>query len=85
MDGWMDGWTYGHMDVRTDSPCILQDFVPFGAAAQKWSEVLEFALRDFFIDGLMFFNWSGVLKFAPRDFFLSGLQWSSVVLSGLIF
>ena len=27
----MDGWT----DVRTDFPCILQDIVPFGAAAQK--------------------------------------------------
>ena len=23
--GWTDGWT--------DSPCVLQDFVPFGAAA----------------------------------------------------
>ena len=23
------------MDGRTDSPCVLQDFVPFGAAAQK--------------------------------------------------
>ena len=22
-------------DGRTDSPCVLQDFVPFGAAAQK--------------------------------------------------
>ena len=28
MDGRMDGWT-----GRTDSPCILQEFVPFGAAA----------------------------------------------------
>ena len=24
-----DGWT----DGQTDSPCVLQDFVPFGAAA----------------------------------------------------
>ena len=23
------------MDVRTDSPCVLQDFVPFGSAAQE--------------------------------------------------
>ena len=30
----MDGQTYG----RTDSPCVLQDFVPFGAAAQKGRE-----------------------------------------------
>ena len=29
MDGQADGWT----DGRTDSPCVLQDFVPFGAAA----------------------------------------------------
>ena len=33
------GRTYGRTDVRTDgrtdSPCVLQDFVPFGAAAQK--------------------------------------------------
>ena len=28
-DGWMEGWMYG----RTDSPCVLQDFVPFGSAA----------------------------------------------------
>ena len=24
----------GRTDIRTDSPCVLQDFVPFGAAAQ---------------------------------------------------
>ena len=29
--GRTDVRTYG----RTDSPCVLQDFVPFGAAAQK--------------------------------------------------
>ena len=29
--GWMDLRSYG----RTDSPCVLQDFVPFAAAAQK--------------------------------------------------
>ena len=37
-----DGWTYGRMDGRTDSPCVLQDFVPSGADAQKarpWSLV----------------------------------------------
>ena len=26
---------YKHTDRRTDSPCVLQDFVPFKAAAQK--------------------------------------------------
>ena len=26
--------TDGRMDGQTDSPCVLQDFVPFGAAAQ---------------------------------------------------
>ena len=34
MDGqtnkWMDGWM-----GEQKSPCVLQDFVPFGAAAQK--------------------------------------------------
>ena len=41
-DGWMDGWMDGRTDGRTDgqteertgqtdSPCILQDFVPFGS------------------------------------------------------
>ena len=25
----------GGTQVRTESPCVLQDFVPFGAAAQK--------------------------------------------------
>ena len=29
------GGMYGCMDGQTDSPCVLQDFVPFGAAAQK--------------------------------------------------
>ena len=34
--GWggrMYGCTDVRMDGRTDSPCVLQDFVPFGAAA----------------------------------------------------
>ena len=30
-----DGRTYVRTDGRTDSPYVLQDFVPFGAAAQK--------------------------------------------------
>ena len=48
-DGQMDGWTDGQIDRQTDgqtdgrtdgwtnkSPtCVLQDFVPFGVAAQK--------------------------------------------------
>ena len=32
------GWRDGRMNERTNkrkSPCVLQDFVPFGAAAQK--------------------------------------------------
>ena len=37
--GGTDGRTYvrtdRRTDGRTDSPCVLQDFVPFGAAAQK--------------------------------------------------
>ena len=34
----MKGGTHGRTNGRTDerkSPCVLQDFVPFGAAAQK--------------------------------------------------
>ena len=33
-DGQMDKWTNGRTDERK-SPCVLQEFVPFGAAAQK--------------------------------------------------
>ena len=32
---WSDRWTDRRTDVHTDSPCILQDIVPFGSAAQK--------------------------------------------------
>ena len=37
-DGWMGGKMDGQMDGRTDGraeilPCVLQDIVPFGAAA----------------------------------------------------
>ena len=31
--GQTDGRMGGRTDGRTDSPCVLQDFVPFGAAA----------------------------------------------------
>ena len=31
-DGWTDGWSDGRMDEQK-SPCVLQDSVPFGAAA----------------------------------------------------
>ena len=34
-DGRTYGWMDGRKDRRTDSPCVLQDFIPFGAAAQK--------------------------------------------------
>ena len=37
MDRQTDRW----MDVRTDFPCILQDIVPFGSAAQKGKEENE--------------------------------------------
>ena len=30
--GWGDERIEGRMDRWTDSPCVLQDFVPFGAA-----------------------------------------------------
>ena len=33
--GGRDGRTDGQTNGQTDSPCVLQDFVPFGAAAQK--------------------------------------------------
>ena len=32
-----DEWTNERMDKRK-SPCVLQDIVPFGAAAQKWAK-----------------------------------------------
>ena len=42
--GGMHGRTYG----QTDSPCVLQDFVPFGAAAQKAKT--SDAEEDFYLD-----------------------------------
>ena len=33
--GRTDEWMDGQMDGQTDSPCVLQDFIPFEAAAQK--------------------------------------------------
>ena len=33
--GWKDRQMYIRLDRQTDSPYVLQDFVPFGAAAQK--------------------------------------------------
>ena len=33
--GFLAERTDGRTDGQTDSPCVLQDFVPFGAAAQK--------------------------------------------------
>ena len=34
--GWMDGWIDGRTDGQIpNSPRVLQDFVPFGTAAQK--------------------------------------------------
>ena len=35
-DGQLDGQTDKRRDVRTDFPCILQDIVSFGAAAQSF-------------------------------------------------
>ena len=35
-DGQTDGWTDRRMDGwANETPCVLQDFVPFGAAVQK--------------------------------------------------
>ena len=34
-DGRTDGWTDRRTDQWTDSTCVLQDFVLFGATAQK--------------------------------------------------
>ena len=34
-DKQMDEWTDGQMDERTGIPGVIQDFVPFGAAAQR--------------------------------------------------
>ena len=31
MDRWTVEWMYRHVFGRTDSPCILQDFVPFSS------------------------------------------------------
>ena len=41
-EGWMDGRT----DGRTDSPCVLQDFVPFGAAALLPLNLNHFLLKQ---------------------------------------
>ena len=31
----------GRTNKRTEVPCVLQDIVPFGAAAQKWLKNYE--------------------------------------------
>ena len=38
--------TEGRMDGRTDSPCVLQDFVPFGAAALLPLNLNHFLLKQ---------------------------------------
>ena len=43
--GGTDVRTYGCTDGRTDSPCVLQDFVPFGAAAQKGLYISELLMK----------------------------------------
>ena len=40
--GQTDGRTDGRTDIRTESPCVLQDFVPFGTAAQKEKQEMIF-------------------------------------------
>ena len=42
MDGWMDGRT----DGRTNFPCVLQDFVPFGAAALLLLNLIDTLLKQ---------------------------------------
>ena len=44
-DGAGGGRTYGRTDGRTDSPCVLQDFVPFGAAALLPLNLNHFLLK----------------------------------------
>ena len=34
-------WQNGRMYGRTDSPCVLKDFIPFGAAAQKGKKIIS--------------------------------------------
>ena len=41
----MDEWTDGQMDERTGIPRVIQDFVPFGAAAQK-TQNFQFNLKN---------------------------------------
>ena len=52
---WGDERTNGRTDKRTKVPCVLQDFIPFGAAAQKpdpnlqaeiWASRLRSGLKD---------------------------------------
>ena len=46
-DGWMEGRTDGRTDGRLEIPsCVLQDFVPFGAAAQKQLSRPQFCFPD---------------------------------------
>ena len=60
-NGRTDGRTDGQTDERK-SPCVLQDFIPFGAAAQKVYKTLVFpsfniiitnGLKDGGTNGLM--------------------------------
>ena len=47
------GGTNGRTDERTDkrkSPCVLQDFVPFGAAAQKVKDSAEHYVMSYRMD-----------------------------------
>ena len=44
---WTEGrQTIGRTDGRTDSPCVLQDFVPFGAAALLPLNLNHFLLKQ---------------------------------------
>ena len=42
----MEGRTEGLMDGRTDSPCVLQEFVPFGAATLLPLNLHHFLLKQ---------------------------------------
>ena len=50
----------GRTDGRTDSPCVLHDFVPFGAAAQKVKKMCFFDFLKNMYDFLHF-----LVKYAP--------------------
>ena len=56
----MDRRTYVRTDGWTDSPCVLQEIVPFGAAAQK-AEMMDLRPELGFSGKI----WAILLEFGP--------------------